>query len=341
MMLHRQLSLLFAIATFLLTACSSRLVEPVFYFWHDQWELPAAGQQYFDTLGTEHLYVRFFDVEWDEQRQRAIPIRSLRIPHPPRGLQIVPVVYISEKVIGSIGEENNLRLAQLIHERILRIADALPLSRVQVDCNWDAETEDTYFRLLESLQAEFGPQGPKLSVCLYPHHILPQNGLGIPPAASGMLMLFEIDKLQVISAGNTICDPDLLRPSVLAVEGYPLPLDLALPIFNWGLVIRNQQPVSLMRHLHLSHLEDRQRFEVVNAYFYRVLEDTYLDGVFLFKNDLIRVESLNPDQLRDIIKPLAPYLRKDSLQLGFYHFDLNSMSEYPVKEVKRLIELFE
>ena len=91
----------------------------------------------------------------------------------------------------------------------------------------------------------------------------------------------------------------------------------------------------------MTQLEDRKRFEVVNAYFYRVLKDTYLDGVFLYKNDLIRVESLNPDQLRDILKPLAPYLRKDSIELGFYHFDLNTISEYPVKEVQRLMNLFD
>lgn len=341
-MLQKQLCLLFLITSFILLCCTSRSVQPAFYYWNDQWELSRPSLHYLDTLGNEQIYLRFFDVEWDAKRNRALPIRTVNLSgNIPIGLEIVPVVYLSENVLEEINGEQVNQLAGLIHERILRICDTLPLKTVQIDCNWRPETQKVYFEFLNHLGNKLGLRGPALNCAIYPHHITGKDSLGVPPVDRGMFMLFDIDDLAMISAQNTICSEELLRPAVLATSEYPLSLDISLPIFNWGLVVRNQEPIALMRHLHLSQLEDRERFEVVNAYFYKVLADTYLDGVFLYANDLIRVEALSPDELKATLKPLAPYLRRDTLQVGFYHFDLNVLNEYPVPEIEDLLELFD
>ncbi len=342
MRLYQQLSLLFVLATVLFSACTPYVVRPAFYYWDDHWELPDLTRQYLDTLGSDRIYVRFFDVEWDAQRNRALPIRSIHLaPTFPAGLELVPVVYLSEHILPEIRPEARQQLAALIFERVIRIADSLPFHSVQLDCNWSVATKDAYFGLLEHLQQQLHAVGADLTVSVYPHHIVGRDSLGVPPTQQAMFMLYEIADMDRISQDNTLCSTDQLRAAVVAAENYPLVLDLVLPIFSWGLVVRNQETVALMRHLHLSELEDRDRFEVVNAYFYRVLENTYLDGVFLYKNDLIRVESVNPDQLKKTLKPLSPYLRRDQLEVGFYHYDLNTLSQYAVGEIEALLELFE
>ncbi|MEM6345967.1 MAG: hypothetical protein AAF927_18885 [Bacteroidota bacterium] len=333
--------LLCSITFLLLWGCGPNTVKTVFYQWETRPDWSNSTQAYLDTLATEQLFLRFFDIEWDDSRKRIVPIGSLRAALGEwEGKEVVPVVYLSENVLSHLNEARIADLAELSIDRIRRIAEPLDqINEIQIDSDWSAETQANYFAFIEQMQTLLGETGPQVSVCVYPHHVLQRDSMGIPPVARARLMLMEIDDPVAIEASGTLFGANI-REAVSEADDYGVPLDVGLPIGSWGVVLRNEEAVSILRHLPLNVLEDRDRFEVVNAYFYRVLTDTYLDGTFLFENDMIRLEALSPDQLRESVKPLAPYLSQDSMSVGFFHLEVNTSAEYPPKEIERLVELF-
>ena len=54
-----------------------RLVERSFYYWKSNFHLSTQEKKTLDTLGVKTLYIKFFDVDWNSQQQKAIPIAKL------------------------------------------------------------------------------------------------------------------------------------------------------------------------------------------------------------------------------------------------------------------------
>ncbi|MFK7923618.1 MAG: hypothetical protein AB8H47_16795 [Bacteroidia bacterium] len=333
--------LLVSITFLLLWGCGPNTVKTVFYQWESQPDWNSSTQAYLDTLATEQLFLRFFDIEWDDSRKRIVPIGSLRANLSDwEGKEVVPVIYLSENVLPHLDESQIADLAELTIDRVRRIAEPLEqINEIQIDSNWDQENKENYFAFLRQMQTLLGEKGPRLSVCVYPQHVLQRDSMGVPPVERARFMLMEIVDPVAVEQNASLFGATI-REAASEADDYGIPLDVGLPIGSWGVVLRNEKAISILRHLPLNLLEDRDRFEVVNAYFYRVLADTYLDGTFLYENDMIRLEALSPDQLRESIKPLAPYLSHDSISVGFFHLEVNTSAEYPPKEIRKLVDLF-
>jgi len=84
-----------------------------FYYWKTEWSASPAILRTLSGDRIDRLYMRLFDVEWNERDGAAEPIAPLRFESaPPRGVKIVPVVYITNAVF--------LKIAYASHVRTLR-----------------------------------------------------------------------------------------------------------------------------------------------------------------------------------------------------------------------------
>src|SRR5437763_2701353 len=74
---------------------SSPPPKRAFYHWKTQWYVSPALLTNLTDNRIDRLYMRFFDVEWDDIENIPRPVSPLRFQSPsPTGVEVVPVVYI-------------------------------------------------------------------------------------------------------------------------------------------------------------------------------------------------------------------------------------------------------
>ena len=337
----KSLPLLLLLAV-LLSACGPRrTVVRSFFHWQSTEGFFNKESEYLDTLQIERVYARMFEVDWDSRRQRAFPLRTIKDLTRHEGREIVPHIAISDRCMQQIPARKIPELANQIHERLMRLMGDLRFSEVLIDCPWTEASQENYAAFLDTFMTAFGDQAPSLSVSLHPYHVQQSAILGVPAADRAMLLLFEYPAPAEEGDKVSILPEERLRNQLQGLPMYPLPVDLALPVFNWGVVVRNQATGHMFRHLHNEDLRDREKIEVLGPKFLRVKKDCYLDGVFLFQNDLIRLEEVPLDEMMNSVRLIEPLIKGDSLHVGLYHLDVSSLQRYSIGDLEDVFDRFD
>ncbi|RMG54808.1 MAG: hypothetical protein D6722_28595 [Bacteroidetes bacterium] len=316
-------------------------VTTAFYHWKTRCAPSPYERAYLDSLAVDRLYVRFFDVDWNAARGEAVPLASVRLDSAAlQGLEIVPTVYLTNRTLTHIAEEEVPTLAERILSRIRGLAGTLPYAEVQLDCDWSAHSRDRFFRLADALRAALAEEGVSLSATIRLHQVRYFEQTGIPPVDRGMLMFYNMGEVRAPDTDNSILDLSTAAPYLDKARQYPLPLDLALPVFSWGVVLRDSLAVHLMSTLRLEQLNDPERFAPLDSQRVQVRHSTYLNGYYLYQGDIIRWESVRPDALDEAAHWLADNLPYDSLRVTFYHLDSALSRRFPAARLQEMIEAF-
>jgi len=154
------------------------------------------------------------------------------------------------------------------------------IKEIQIDCDWDQHTQSAYFLFVELLQKYF--PGIAINCTIRPKHYVERRKLGIPPVKRATF-LYEKPNLTI---------PELRR--MFKGKPYPLPLDVALPLWNWVQWFRNEQFLGAMHwnptppydpDYYYSYPYGNDQFSSIDSTGFRILRDTVVDGHFLLKND--------------------------------------------------------
>ena len=316
-------------------------VTPAFYHWKTRCAPSAREQAYLDSLGVRRLYVRFFDVDWNAVRGEAVPLASVQLDTLALvGRQIVPTVYITNRTLTHIPDDQVPDLAARILGRIQALAGSLPYDEVQLDCDWSARSREAFFRLADAIRAGLADQGVRLSATIRLHQVRYYEQTGVPPVDRGMLMFYNMGEVRDPATTNSILDLGEAVPYLDEVEAYPLPLDLALPVFSWGVVLRDSQAVHLLSSLRLTQLADTSRFAPLDHGRVQVRKSTYLNGYYLYQGDIIRWEDVSTPALQETAAWLADHLPYDSLRISFYHLDSLTTQRYPHAQLETVLDYF-
>ena len=95
-----------------------------------------------DSFGVSRIYLRYFDVEYDEFSHSPKPTYFLdEISDEIRDMEIIPVVYLENEVLkkGSLDSLAN-KIAQLVIEISTYHFKGKEILRLQVDCDWTEST---------------------------------------------------------------------------------------------------------------------------------------------------------------------------------------------------------
>ena len=306
-----------------------------FYHWKTQYAPDSLEQAYLQTLSSERLYLRLFDVDWDPARQEPTPKAEARInaqlPH-----TIVPTIYITNR---TLLQASTIQLETLVQQILDKVASYLPLDSIpelQIDCDWTGRSQAAYFDLLNGLKAEL-PTSTALSATLRLHQYRWPEKTGVPPVDRGMLMFYNMGDLDDWTEPNSILNLDKAQAYLQHTNEYPLPLDIALPLFHWGVLYRQGQMIKLINKLSREELEavgavatDEQHLR------FRILESTYLQGYYLYTGDEIRLEEVSPQDLREAAKLLRPLPCSQRRYLAFYHLDSDLLPIFPPDSLRRV-----
>ena len=333
-----------ALCLLLVLACQQKKVQikPAFYHWKSKLSLQVTERQYLDQLSAQKLYLRFFDLDWNAQQAAPIPVATLQInPQQLTGLNLVPTIFITNRTLIHLASDQLEPLVDKMIKKLQQMLQEIPqhsIEEIQIDCDWTLKTKNKYFDLLESLQLRL--KDIPFSATIRLHQIKYFQKTGVPPVSRGMLMFYNMGDLDNPQAKNTILDLDIAQKYLANLDQYPLALDIAFPIFSWGVLHRDGKMIQLINALSTEQLNDSKRFLKLDENHFKVLTSTYLNTYYLYQEDLIRIEQVSPKLLLQAAELLAAHTTSINRSISFYHLDTTIIKHYPYETLEAVCQHF-
>lgn len=326
-----------------------KVISKAFYYWKSTFKLSSFEKQALLNHKIDKLYVKFFDVDWDGVSKQAIPKAVISFAESPP-VSIVPTVFITNRSlenltwggIDELGENIATKISQICHAQRQNFG----VDEVQIDCDWSLTTKSKYFKLLLVLKTKLTQSGlsPKpiaLSATIRLHQIKFYRTTGVPPIAKGMLMYYNMGNWKTPNAPNSILDLDVAHRYADYISDYPLPLDVVLPIFRWGIVYRNGKFISFINHLTTKELENTVFLKKSQyPHQYVALKNTHTWGIAIRQGDILRIEECHPEDLIISSRLLAEEIQNSEVTFAFYHLDSLNLSFYEKQSLFQVFRAF-
>lgn len=316
-------------------------VEIAFYHWQTSLQISSHEAAFLKQTNTKSLYIKFFDV--DKVGDKLVPKASLQVKDSMPNYSVIPTVFITNRTFKRITEAKNEELVDKILAKIFRLFEEFPkqeLQEIQVDCDWTESTQVAYFYFLNKMQSRLVSKGIRLSVTIRLHQIKYAKRTGVPPADRGMLMYYNTGEIKNQDTQNSILDNDTAIQYIAELSDYPLELDLALPLFRWGILYREGKLVRLLNNLDRTDLSDSDVYEGAGNTF-SVRKNTYLAGHYIYKGDKIRLEKVELLDLQTAVDDLMPIWTTDDFRLTFYHIDSLTIEHFSSQGILNLQEMWQ
>ncbi len=313
-----------------------------FYYWKSGFQLNSQQVALVQQTALNQVYIRFFDVNWNKEQHRAYPNAVVLFSQPLGGLHITPVIYIANKTFENSSDMTIDSLA--IHCNILvnRLAGEqhMTYTRVQVDCDWSLTTRDKYFSFLSAFKKLNHHQ---LQATIRLHQVKYKERTGIPPVDRGVLMFYNMGKLNAdLHQPNSIYNEADAAKYVSYLKAYPLPLDLALPLFSWSVQLRDNKVIQVYGKIGRTQLNNPGDFETVaGENNYRARRSFFLAGIYVKQNDVFKLEETTANSLNTAAKQLAENLPKQQNRTIIYYELANiDLSEFNAETFKQVSDHF-
>jgi hypothetical protein len=343
-MLAKRHQLFLGLIIILWISCNNvdRRVESSFYYWKQSFDLTNSEQTYLKELEVKKIYIKFFDIKWNKVTKKPFLVAPISFKtSPPQFIKIIPTIYITNSTVSSCSETQIDELADFIINNIKKAALSQNISTngIQIDCDWSLSTKDKYFHLLKSIRNSMPKE--ELSATIRLHQVKFYKKTGIPPVDRGTLMFYNMDAVTDSLTTNSILDLKIAKQYFYNFDEYTIPLDVALPLFKWGVVQRRGKVVQLINHLDTQLLTDEQRFKKVKKHHYNVLESHYLNGFYIYKNDQIRLESVSKEILEQSAQLLNQQIQRDTLlNVTYYHLDSTVLENFSIQNIQAINNQF-
>lgn len=295
----------------LLTASCGRK-EPVstaFYYWKTIYQPDNGRQELLAEVGSNTVYLRMFDIVWNDIRSQAMPNAIIKVEKPLTNIRLVPVIFITNQTFTNIDLAQTDSLARKAAFLVEALASkySFRFTQVQIDCDWTDSTRDKYFNFLKAYH-RYDPHN--LSATIRLHQVKYRERTGVPPVSRGVLMYYNMGSLRAGQARNSIYNARDAERYLARLGSYPLPLDVALPLYSWTIQSRAGRIIQVYSKITLPDLAQSENFEN-NGTVYRARRSFFLKGVYIKENDNFKAEETDikllneaADQLSSHIAPL-------------------------------------
>lgn len=183
--------------------------------------------------------------------------------------------------------------------------DVLCFQNSIADCDWTDHTRDAYFALLRALRET---AHVSLSATIRLHQIKYRERTGVPPVDRGMLMFYNMGTFSADPDARAIFDAGSAEKYLARVGEYPLPLDLALPIWSWTVHVRDGAVAGLMQSTDPAELGAVDFLDAAGDGRYVATRTTFLHGTLLREGDVLKTEITGPDETLTAAVLIAPHL---------------------------------
>lgn len=288
-----------------------------FYYWKTTFSLDQVERETLKNLEVRKLYIRYFDVGL--KNGTAVPITPIVFKDTMPVLEVVPIIYIKNEVV--LSEQLDVKkLAHQLVDFVQQINDRnnIDSQEIQLDCDWTLTSKERFFALIEQLHKE---TEMKISATIRLHQVKFASKTGIPNVDRGVLMYYNMGRIASDSL-NSIYDRQIAQKYTGGLKDYPLPLDYALPIYSWVVHSRKDHVVRLISRLRATDLEQQPHLHPLNQTQFVVEKEMEAFGFVFQAGDRLKVESISPDQLKEMTADL--YRASGTVPKEIILYDLNS-----------------
>jgi len=271
--------------------------------------------------------MRYFDVVL--KQGDAVPVSPIVFQEAPPGqITVVPVIYIRNEVM----LDNALDTEALVQKIIAYIAQinagqSLTTHEVQIDCDWTLKSRDTYFNFLKLLRQHTDT----VSVTIRLHQVKYFARTGVPPADRRVLMYYNMGHIGP-EATSSVYDRATAESYLASAPAYPQQLNVALPIFSWGIHLRDNRVIGLLNKADEATFDDDPHFERKTAPFFEVTENVLKIGKYFKRGDRVKIEAVTSGDLREMANDLADKLPQAPAEIIFYDLDAFNLNHYHHEE---------
>ena len=308
------------LAFLLVASCSDKKIHPyTYYYWKTNLALNKTEKKALSESTTHFLCTRFFDV--DKVNGKFEPIAVITKDKSfSTEKEIIPTVFITNRTFYKIKSEEIPFLAKSIYKLIQKKVKDYQLAssnEIQIDCDWTAGTKDDYFKFLNELKKI---SGKEITCTLRLHQVKDKNLMGIPPVNKVYLMCYSTSSPLENSTKNSILDINILKSYLSKLEDYPLKnIEVALPIYSWGIVTNHLGRHKLINALSKKDLES-ENFKKISENEVEILKEGFYFGSFLNKGFKIKIEEISDEQIDEVVQ----FLDKKISDYNIIYYQLDS-----------------
>ena len=330
--------ILFLAFIFLLSACNPHK-KPIiaFYYWKTIYKLSVSEKQTLTENKVKKLYIRYFDIDSNSTTNQVFPQSPIQFQDKPANLEIVPVIYIKNQIM-LINNLNLQDLAQKTNDYINQINKKNHISsqEIQIDCDWTLSSKDNYLKFIDRFKKI---SNKKLSATIRLNQIKYFRETKIPNVDKGVLMFYNMGKIAP-DALNSIYDEKIARKYLSSLKKYPLSLNFALPIYSWGIHIRENRVLELISKINIQELQKDSNFTPTKPNFFRAKRNNYKKGTFYKTNDLIKFETISSGNLLEMANHLQENTNAFPEEIIFYDLDEFNLKNYEKNIFTQVINRF-
>ncbi len=296
-----------------------------FYYWKTEflWN-EEDNKLLIKQLKSQKLYIRLFDVIWQNNTAQPAGTLSFTDSLPQNELSIIPVVFITQDVVRQISEKEVDSLAKKIVIKVYNMLQRQKINHVeelQIDCDWTEKSQKIYFKLLESIKkykiindsnntvALFKKSEISCTIRLYPMKYYKK--LGIPPVDKGMLMCYNLENPTILTNKNSILSYKTASAYLSALPNYPLQLDIALPIFAWSVQFRNGKFLRLLHEIRHKNLLQNTDFQELEPNIFRAIQTTSLNKQDILAGDIVRIDEVSEIELEKVYQLINEKINRE------------------------------
>jgi len=285
---------------------------PHFYYWKQTYNIASIEQpKYIKVLDIAYSH----KLEIHKTKFRTIPSQK-----------IVPVIYIDNPVF----QKNRTTDLSTQLNSLLNIMakNTFQFDEVQIDCDWNESTKKDYFNFLKTFKSL---SGKTISTTIRLHQVKYHKRTGVPPVDKGVLMYYNMANFKDLETKNYILDLELAKKYHYNFDSYPLPLDLALPLYAQATIIRFESVVGIIEGVRKKNLNEH--FNALKNNHYEVTKTHYLKKRLLYEGDTIRVDEVKIEDLQEAIKNLRTVMKQPE-EIIFYRW--GNRENYPKTALESL-----
>ncbi|MEL1241221.1 hypothetical protein [Flavobacterium flavipallidum] len=308
-----------------------------FYYWKTNYELTTAEQEAIRDNNVQKIYIRYFDIDWNSNTKAAFPRSPIHFIQKPTVKNIVPVVYIKNNVMLQAALDVD-DLAQKTVRFIATInrTNGINCNEIQIDCDWSLDSKYNYLAFIERFKSI---SKKKISATIRLHQVKYFEKTKIPNVDSGVLMYYNMGTISMKS-GNSIYDRSIAQRYISSLNQYPLVLNVALPIYSWGIHSRDNSILGLRSKLTVEDLQKDENFLAIDATTFKVIQSNYRKGVFYKKEDLVKIETVTAGDLKEMAEDLEENVAQKPKEIIFYDLDQDNLKNYEKNIFKQVSSCF-
>lgn len=310
-----------------LTAACRHQNKPLsFYYWKTQFTLNDYEKSVLNDHDVKSLYVRYFDVDFKPEAQHPEPVSPIQPDTSIRSYNIIPVIFIRNRTFERLPEGDVPSLAQNVLALVSQInqSQGIHPTQIQFDCDWTERTRDRFFQFIKHYRAY---TNQTISATIRLHQVKYKEITGVPPVDYGVLMYYNMGAINGDN-NNSIYEKSIADKYNTYIKSYPLGLDVALPVFSWGLTIRNGKVVELLNKIDFTQFENDSNFIKAGSNRYQAKHACFKSGYYFKENDQIKQEHVPAGDLLDITNQINKYTNHKIGKLIFYDLDSTNLVQY-------------